>query len=165
MTKRPTKRHIIIGIAVCLALGGVFAIYSLLQPRPATKPAYATLLPSQKSVSDLGGWRRISPPDKEPVFAYADTIDSVRINISQQQLPAAFKGDIAGHIDELAKSFQATNRLDVNGTIVYIGTSAKGPQSALFTKNGLLIFIKTEKTISDAAWSTYISSLRASAAQ
>lgn len=164
MTRRPTLRHIIIGLALCLALGGGIALYTLTRT-PAVAPTYPTLLPSQKSIHDLGGWQRISPPNKEPVFAYADTVEGVRLNVSQQRLPDTFKGDIAGNMAELAKNFQATTRLDVGGTVVYIGTSAKGPQSALFTKNNLLIFIKSEKTISDAAWSTYISSLQTSTAQ
>ncbi len=136
----------------------MIAITNHQEPRT---PTYATLVPTQKSVSDLGGWQRISPPGKDPVFAYTDSIDGVRISVSQQAMPASFKGDIAQRTANLARDFQATRRLDVSGTIVYIGTSAKGPQSTIFTKNNLLIFIKSEKTISDAGWSSYISSLSA----
>lgn len=117
------------------------------------------VLPSTKTIEDLGGWRRVSPPKSAPVFAYSDKIGSVGINVSQQELPEAFKDNTAKKIEELAKGYNATNVIEAGDTIAYIGTNAKGPQSVIFTKNNLLIMIVSEKQIDDKAWSQYIKSL------
>lgn len=124
------------------------------------QPEGQTALPSGKSIDTLGGWQRVSPPDKEPVFAYTDTINDIAISVSQQSLPKTFKTNTASHIAELAKKFNATTKIDANGTPVYIGTSSKGPQSAIFTQKDLLIMIKSQKHIDDTSWSRYISSLQ-----
>lgn len=115
-------------------------------------PTYSTVLPKEKSVNQLGGWKRISPPGKEAVFAYADTLDGVAISVSQQPMP---KVDIA----EIAQKFNATDKVDAGGMAVYIGTSSKGPQSVIFTKNNVLILIKSEKKIEDASWAAYAQTL------
>jgi hypothetical protein len=125
----------------------------------ATLPSFQTVLPGTKSINELGGWERISPPEKEPVFAYVDSIGDVPVSISQQPLPAAFRNDTDGQVAELAKKFNATTKIDAGGTKVYVGTSAKGPQSAILTKNGVLILIKSQSKIDDAAWAEYVKSL------
>ena len=125
----------------------------------AKLPDFQTVLPGTKSINELGGWERISPPEKDPVFAYVDSIGDVPISISQQPLPAAFRSDVDGQVAELAKKFNATTKIDADGTKVYVGTSAKGPQSAILTKNGVLILIKSQSKIDDAAWAEYVKSL------
>lgn len=122
-------------------------------------PEYTTVLPKGKDAEALGGWKRISPPENDPVFAYSDTIGKVPVSVSQQPLPATFKNDIDNKVAEVAQKFNATNKLDADGTTVYIGTSAKGPQSVIFTKNNLLILIKSANKIKDAAWIDYIKTL------
>jgi hypothetical protein len=37
-------------------------------------PEYTTVLPANKNIGELGGWTRVSPPDRNPVFAYIDKI-------------------------------------------------------------------------------------------
>jgi hypothetical protein len=145
-----------------ITLGVIGYLTSL--PRESTQvaagPAYQTLLPANTSIETLGGWSRVSPPESEPVYAFTDTINDVAINVSQQLLPESFRGDVSVRIAELAKSYNATTAVDVSGTTVYIGTSARGPQSVLFTKRDLLILIKSDATISPEAWATYVTSLR-----
>lgn len=127
---------------------------------PAAKaPDYLTVLPKDKSISNLGGWKRVSPSESNPVFAYADKVDDVTISVSQQPLPEAFKTDISGNIADLAKQFSATEKIDANGTDVYIGTSAKGPQSVIFSKNGLLVLIKSQQKAESKSWKAYVESL------
>lgn len=127
---------------------------------PAAKaPDYLTVLPKDKSISDMGGWKRVSPGESNPVFAYTDKVDDVTISVSQQPLPEAFKTDISGNIADLAKQFSATEKVDANGTDVYIGTSAKGPQSVIFSKNGLLVLIKSQQKAESKSWKTYVESL------
>ena len=123
-------------------------------------PEYATVLPNGKSANEFGGWRRVSPAKDTPVYAYADTIDGVQVSVSEQPLPAAFAGDPGDKVADLAEKFNATDKIDAGNTVIYVGTSAKGPQSAILTKNNLLVLIKSEKKISDSAWSAYAASLR-----
>jgi hypothetical protein len=59
----------------------------------------------------------------------------------------------------MAKDFKADKKLTVSGVEVYIGTSGKGPQSVLFTKNNLLILIVSSDKLTDDQWVQYISTL------
>lgn len=122
-------------------------------------PEYKTVLPEGKNIGKLGGWKRISPPENDPVFAYSDHLDNVPISVSQQPLPETFKNDAANKVAEVAQKFNATDKLDIEDTTAYIGTSSKGPQSVIFTKNNLLIMIKSEKKINGASWISYIKQL------
>lgn len=123
-------------------------------------PKFATILPAGKSIKDFGGWTRVSPPDREPVFAYVDKIGNIPINVSQQPLPEELKEDTEEDISRLAVDFHAEEKLTVGNTIVHIGTSVKGPQSVIFTKKDLLILIKSAVKIENDRWATYISSLQ-----
>jgi hypothetical protein len=123
-------------------------------------PSFATVLPAGKKIDQLGGWAKISPPGRSPVYTYADSIDGVRIDVSEQPLPANFRSDTAEKIDELANGFGATDKVTVDDRLVYIGTSAAGPQSVITTKNNLLILIRSTSLISDSKWVAYIAALR-----
>ncbi len=127
--------------------------------RPVGNPEYQTVLPEGKSIDELGDWKRVSPPEGDPVFAYIDKIDDVTVSVSQQPIPKSLKGNAEEQIAELAKKFNATSRIDADGTKVYVGTSAKGPQSAILTKNNLLILIKSQEKINDISWAKYAKSL------
>jgi hypothetical protein len=120
---------------------------------------YQTVLPSGKSIDSLGGWKRVSPAGADPVYAYIDSINGIPISVSQQPLPNSFKDNVDNQVADLAKKFNATTKLDASGTSVYLGTSAKGPQSVILTKNGLLILIKSQEKIDDSAWTDYAKSL------
>ncbi len=122
----------------------------------ASTPTYQTISPGGQSVSQLGGWRRVSPPNSQPVYAYDDSIGGVSISVSQQPLPSSFATNTDEKIAQLAKSYNATNKLATGDTTVYIGTSAKGPQSVIFTKNNLLVLIKSQSAVNDQAWKQYI---------
>ncbi len=124
------------------------------------KPSYTTLLPDGKDIDQLGGWQRVSPPDQEAVFAYVDKLSGIQINVSEQPLPESFKTDVAGKVADLAKQFNAKETIEVDGITVYIGTSAKGPQSVVLVKNDLLILIKSTSKIDNDQWAGYIASLK-----
>lgn len=121
-------------------------------------PTFQTILPTGKSVQDVQG-KMLRPPNSEPVFSYNDKINGKTINVTQQPLPESFKNDPTTKVAEMAKNFNATNQIEAGNTIVYIGTSAKGPQYAIFSKSDLLILIKSEEKIDDGAWTIYINSL------
>lgn len=149
------KTAVIAGAFVIIVIAGLLINHF----HSGTRPTYKTVLPDHKSIGELGGWRRVSPPGKDAVFAYDDNINGISISVSQQPLPPSFKTETANHISELAKAYNATNKIDVDGTTVYIGTSSKGPQSVIFAQNNLLILIKSQKVIDNGAWGEYVKSL------
>lgn len=158
-TKKPVKLFVIAGIVVVGIIIVALVITHHTVTQAADAPKYQTVLPKDDSIEGLGGWERVSPPSAAPVYAYTDAIRGVAISVSQQPLPEAFKKDTDAHLSELAKSYNATDKMNADGTTVYIGISAKGPQSALFVKNSLLILIKSQSKIDDKQWITYIDSL------
>lgn len=167
-----SKKFIVAATLVAIAAigGGIVTYrYSLKDPEttvssPQTKSLdkleYQTVTPGGKTAQQLGGWRRVSPPESTPVFAYTDEIDGVAISVSQQPLPEKFIEGTDSQLDELAKSFNTTNEIKATGVKVYMGTSAKGPQSVMFIKNGLLILIKSQGKIDDKSWARYAESLK-----
>lgn len=153
-------RGIAIGFGSLIALVVVIAIISqILAQRDASDPSFQTVLPSGQSITSLGGWHRVTPPGQDPVFAYSDTIDSVPVSVSEQPLPDAFKRDVPSAVADLAKQYNATVKLKADDTVVYVGTSAKGPQSTILTKHNLLILIKSKSQIDNSSWTDYVSSL------
>ena len=131
-----------------------------IQELAAKKPQYKTILPSGKTIEQLGGWQRISPTDRSAVFTYIDTIDNVQVNVSEQPLPEEFQEDTADQIEQLAKGFKADEKVTVGNTEIYIGTSVDGPQSVIFAKNNLLILIKSLSKIDSTSWAAYVNSLQ-----
>lgn len=156
--------------AIAIAIGG----YYLLSDRPAattasqtqataglTKgtPDYPTLVPEGKDIDDLGGWTRVSPPDRNPVYAFVDKIGTVQISVSQQPLPPDFQTDTASKVAQVAQDFNATEKVTAGNATIYLGKSAKGPQSAILNKDELLILIKAAAPIPNDQWVSYIESL------
>lgn len=127
---------------------------------PKETPSFSAILPSGKSATDYGGWTRVSPSDRNAVYAYTDTIDGTSIIVSEQPLPDDFKSDPDGSVQKLAESFSADRTLSAGDYTVYIGKSAKGPQSLIFTTHSLLVLIKSSATVSDDHWVRYIKSLQ-----
>jgi hypothetical protein len=165
-----TKRGMALSI-VAVALVGSLSVGALIHQHNQTSQhsnsssgiienlEYQTILPNGKSIGQLGGWKRVSPPDKTPVYAYVDSLAGTGISISEQPLPNDTKAATTDQIADIAKKFNATTKLDVAGTTAYLGTSAKGPQSVIFSKNGLLVLIKSQQEIDNSSWIAYIESL------
>lgn len=133
-------------------------VFGAASEKTAEKPKFKTVQPTTRDGKPKE-LQRVSPPESDPVFAYADTIDSVSVIVSQQPLPKDFKGHVEESVERVAKDFEATTKLKADDTTVWVGTSAKGPQSVVLTKNNLLILIKSQKKVSDQAWTTYVKSL------
>jgi hypothetical protein len=130
------------------------------QQGTAQSPEYTTLLPDGKSIIELGGWQRVSPAESEAVYAYVDTLNGISISVSEQPLPETFKNNPDTKVAELAKSYNATEKISAGQTTVYLGASAKGPQSVIFTKSNLLVLIKSDAKVPNDAWVTYVNSLK-----
>lgn len=177
--KIPKKAQLAAAAAIIIAaLGGYYMLSGAPHPRTETAPSdttaaapkpatlqrgdppYPTLLPAGKKVNDLGGWTRVSPPGKNPVYAFVDTVSGVRISVSQQPLPPKFKDDTAEQIKQLALGFNATEKVATDNITVYIGTSAEGSQSVILSKSGLLILIKSTAQVPNDQWTSYVNSLR-----
>jgi hypothetical protein len=172
---RFTKKAVILGgvaCAVAMVSYGGYYLYAesktaydptkevVSQNLIAGSPDYSTVLPKGKDIKSMGGWTRVSPPDRNPVYAYVDHIGNAQINVSQQPLPEDFKKDTAEQVEYLARTYSANEKISVGKTTVYVGTSARGPQSVIFTKDDALILIKSTVKISNDQWAAYVDSLR-----
>ena len=122
-------------------------------------PDYTTVTPKGTSIDSFGGWTRVSPPDRNPVFAYVQTLGDSTISVSQQPLPDNLKVDSEQALSALAKDFRANEMITAGDTSAYIETKNNGAQSVLFIKNGLLILIKSSRSVANTTWVEYIISL------
>jgi hypothetical protein len=127
---------------------------------PKGTPDYKTILPKGKTIEDFGGWTRVSPSSAAPVYAYLDTLGASPIRVSEQPLPEGFSDDTEEQVRALAEDLNAKEVISVRDTTVYVGTSSKGPQSIVFTKNNLLILIRSSVVIDNKLWAEYIDSLQ-----
>jgi hypothetical protein len=174
--KRLKKKHYAVTVVVLAVMAAAYGGFLFFADRSDTlaqkgksndtlgaadkQPRYDTLLPEGKTIEQLGGWARVSPPDKVPVFAFIDEVSGVQVNVSQQALPQSFDGDGRAAAAEIAKDFGANESIAVDTTTVYIGTSAKGPQSVIFVKGELLILMKSTSRLTNDQWAAYVASLR-----
>ena len=162
----PKNKKLLFSVAILLVIVTIVGVSLLSQQRKnrsadmAQSPQYATILPSGKTIQQLGGWSRVSPQNSTPVYSYADTLESIVISVSQQPLPETFKSEPELQTSKLAESYSATTKFDASGTTIYLGTSASGPQSVIFTKNRLLVLIKSQNKISENAWKSYVQALK-----
>ncbi|MCA9333340.1 hypothetical protein KDA00_05720 [Candidatus Saccharibacteria bacterium] len=129
------------------------------QIQTKVKPDFATLRPANKDVNiDLGGYAKVSPTGAASAYAYVDEIRSIEIKVTQQQLPDNFKKN-PGELENLAKSYNATKLLQIDETNVYLGKKEKGPQTAVFAKDDMLVFIVADQELNDVDWVQYITNL------
>lgn len=122
-------------------------------------PDYDTVVPKGRTAATIN-WTRVSPPDHNAVYTYVDTVDKATLNVSEQPVPDNFKSNPTTSIEQLASSYNATQKLTVGTVTVYIGTSTKGPQSTIFIKNNVLVLIKTDTALTTDQWIAYISNLQ-----
>lgn len=162
---RNTKRRIVIGGAAALVIIIIATILIVphltgeqKQPTTSSTPTFASLLPKGTSIDTLGGWQKGASPSGDIYYSYKDAIDGVTILVSQQLLPGS-ASELQKRTTEIAQGYHANRTLPINNPIVYIGASAKGQQSVIFTKNKVLVLIASEDTIKDASWVSYIESL------
>ena len=124
-------------------------------------PKYQTYLPSGKNIKDYGGWTRVSPPERNPVYAYSDTIGKVPIIVSQQPLPEELQANTLDAVEQLAQGYSANQKIKTKDVTIFVGTSAKGPQSIIFAEGKTLVLIKSSAGLSNDALVKYFDSLTA----
>lgn len=156
---RANKKYVMAAVLLTVTAVVVMAAIALRPSGAASSPDFAIVLPQNRSVEDLGGWSRVSPPDSDPVYAFADSIDGVSISVSQQPIPESFKSNLASQIEQLANSYNATTVVNAGDIPVYIGRSSNGPQSVIFSKNDALVLIKSQAAIENESWAVYVSNL------
>ncbi len=121
------------------------------------KPDFAYILPKGKS-AEADMTVKFDPEKK--VVNFQDSIGGVPIIISQQQLPPSLKEDTQNRVKKLAEEFAATEVLSTANPTAFLGTSAKGPQTVIFAKKDLLIFIQSSKEIDNHDWAEYVTNLQ-----
>lgn len=90
---------------------------------------------------------------------YEDDINGTPVTVSQQPLPETFKADPASGAAKVAKDFGATEELLFEQQKMYYGIDEKGPQTLIFTKNNLLVFIATSKEVEKQSLQVYAGNL------
>lgn len=121
-------------------------------------PSYDTIFPNN-DINATSSKEFAYEPQKK-VTSYTDEIGDAEVTVSMQPLPERFKKDPPGELAKFATDFNATEKLDMVDNMAYIGTSVKGPQTAVFIKNGLLVFISADKKFDKQFLSDYIISLQ-----
>lgn len=162
--KKPKRKIVIIGailtIVIAIAISiGTYQTRSSHAELERTAPPFNAVLPAGQTIDNLGGWQKLTPPQGDPFFVFVDSISGVSINVSQQKLPKEFSVNPYQHIADLAKGYNANTQIKAGDTVAYIGSSANGPQSVIFTKNSLLVLIKSWSALSDGEWIAYIKNL------
>ena len=165
--KPPKNKRLFIIAMVMIVIGfsglgfGIYQAHSSKADETSNLPNFTPALPKGESIDSLEGWQKLTSPEGDVFYAFVDTVNGVTVNVSQQQLPGKFKQDLSNKMLEMARAYNANTKLEAgDGVRVYVGTSAKGPQSVLFTKNGVLVLMKSWATIPDAEWITYINSMQ-----
>lgn len=129
--------------------------------RNVKSPDYSTILPAGKTIQELGGWNAISRPNQEnPAYVYIDKIGQVQISVDEQPLPANFQNNTASKVAQVAQNFNAGEKITAGSMTIYIATSSSGQQSVIFSKDNLLVLIKSAGTVSTSQWAAYVNSLQ-----
>lgn len=146
---------VLIGVALWLAINAFTGISEEHSAKVSSTPQFTSLTPNKTSIQELGGWEHSTTPSGEQVYSFEDVIDTVKIKVTQQNLPQSES------VDEIAKGFNATKTLPTKDVKTYIGTSTKGPQSVITAKGDALLLIMSESSIPDSSWVRYVESLEA----
>lgn len=121
-----------------------------------TDPEFDTLLPNNETTQADSA---IAYDEQRKVANYTDTIDSTKITVSQQPLPERFTVNQAVELEKFAKEINASQEIQAGDTKAYAGVSIQGPQTLVFIKNDLLVFVKADTELPTGAWIAYIESL------
>ena len=168
------KRNVIIGsIIILLMLVGLTLLFinqigknnhvSVHKTSDATcpsEPVYSTLTPHGTAIDKLGGWKPVCPPDSTPTYAFVDQVSTTSIVVTEQKLPKDLQDNPDSKIKEIAKNYNASDKLSTENLTAYIGTNADGPQSIIATDGKLLILIQSTSMVHDSDWVDYLDSFK-----
>lgn len=120
------------------------------------KPDFAYSLPK---ATKTGATVETRYDAKRKVVSFKDSIGGVEITVSQQPMPENLKKNTDEGVKKLAEGFSANDVLSTANPTAYLGTDAKGPQTVIFVKKDLLVFIFSVGSIDKHDWSEYITNL------
>lgn len=121
------------------------------------KPSFKYILPAGRADKLEGG---VKYDPNKGVVGFRDAIGSVAITVSQQRLPEGFSEDTQNKVKRLAEDFSAKEVISTSSPTAFLGTSSKGPQTVIFAKNGVLVFLQSTKPIDTHDWAEYITALK-----
>lgn len=121
------------------------------------KPTFEYSLPKGEESNAEG---EVKFDAQKKVVNFRDSIGSTMITVSQQPLPAGFENDTEAKVKKLAEEFSAKDVLVNANPTAYLGTDEKGPQTVIFAKKDLLVFIQSAKQIDKNDWAEYITNLQ-----
>jgi len=121
------------------------------------KPTFDYSLPKGEATNADG---EVKYDATKKVVNFRDAIGSAVITVSQQPLPAGFETDTEEKVKKLAADFSATDVLVNANPTAYLGTNVDGPQTVIFAKKNLLVFIQSTKEIDKNDWAEYITNLQ-----
>jgi len=120
-------------------------------------PLFSTLLPKGKQEDGINGGVRYDPIKK--VVNYRDNIGGVQVTISEQALPANFGSDPGTEVEKIAKNFSADKPIYAGEVEAFYGISEEGPQTTIFSKKNVLVFIYAPRELDREALKKYITDL------
>lgn len=123
----------------------------------AQEPEFETVLPEGKKEETTSGKLGYDPQRK--VASFTDKIGTASITVSQQELPEAFKANPDEEVKKVAEGFSATEVINESNPKAYLGNDVAGPQTVIFHKKGLLVFILSDKQVDKDQWAEYITKL------
>lgn len=170
--KYKPNRTVGMGVASLVIIGvGVFAVVAILGDDKTDQPSGDTSVLSKATAKPDFDYSL--PKGKEDqvdqavkfdatkkVVNYVDSIGGVTITVSQQPLPAGFSDNAQDKVRKLAEDYSANHPLTTANPTAYLGTDSKGPQTVIFTKKNLLVFIQSSNRIDDHDWAEYITNLQ-----
>ena len=121
-------------------------------------PTFEPLLPPEGSEAlDNRGVK--FDPEKQ-VVSFAGKVGEVFIVVSQQKMPEDFKASPQEGLKKLAGDIFANEPINLSDGTAYVGTSTKGPQTAIMVRNGLLIFVQSQSRVEPDQWEQLLDSLK-----
>jgi len=122
-----------------------------------TEPEFSLVYPGGNKLPVV----KVSPEGTDAAYSYIDRLNGESIRVSQQVVPNSFSYNPDVELERVAKNFQATNIIQIDGKNVYHGYSEKTRvQSLVLIKKDRLIFIASPVQQTDDVWVGYITSLQ-----
>ena len=92
---------------------------------------------------------------------YIDSLDGTNFTVTQQLVTEEIVQAGDDQVENLARAMPipATGVIQIDDTTVFVGISEQNRQALLFTKENVLLFIRTEGLINESSWVGYITRL------
>ncbi len=156
-------------VVVLVAVLGSFVLFGDTKNNPAadTKDVlgkqtvtidFKPLLPNG-SESETSAHKTAVDGQNRPIYTFTDKIGITDLTVTEQPLPEKLKTNTDSELEKMAKDLYLTEVINASNPKAYMGTSIKGPQTVIFTKNGLLVFVQSQAKIDKDQWSDYITRL------